>query len=207
MSKKLNENNMGDLLVAGGVRTLLSGLGGVGAYSVAPTSFSPMMKAAYAGAGGALGHRLSNFALNKMGKNVYVDPLKRKYVAGPGGNLKKKKKTLKENATGLAALSALGGLGAAGSRRLFNKLAYPVEYGSGNKFMEGPLRGRYREAGIDYALSPENIDKEFNQTVHDGATNLLNRDRAIATGIGAVALPALTYAGYKLLKGRRKKKR
>ena len=203
MSKKLNENNMGDLLVAGGVRTLLSGLGGVGAYSVAPSSFNPMMKAAYAGAGGALGQRLSNFVLNKMGKNVYVDPRRRKYLAGPGGKLKK---NMKESAVGLTALSALGGLGAAGGRRIFNKLATKHKYDDDYSFITGPLRDRYSKIGFDAVLNaPSGLD--YAKVKQKATMGAYARDKALATGIGAIALPALTYAGYKLLRGRRKKKR
>lgn len=205
MSKKLNENNIGDLLVAGGVRTLLSGLGGVGAYSVAPSYYNPMMKAAYAGAGGALGHRLSNFALNKMGKNVYVNPLKRKYVPGPGGRLKKKK-TLKESAAGLTALTALGGLGAAGGRRIFNKLGTPYKVNDNLSFIAGPLGDRYSRIGFD-AVNNAPAGSDYSAIRQNAVLGTYARDRALATGLGAVALPALTYAGYKLLKGRRKKKR
>lgn len=314
MSKKLNENNIGDLLVAGGVRTLLSGLGGVGAYSVAPSSFNPMMKAAYAGAGGALGHRLSNLALNKMGKNVYIDPRRRKYVPGPGGRLKKKKtlketrgggsgpllpfntqraargmktynpiqdtmgpysgsriadqrsalqgpgsnpfvklgigakkighndkaitiaaagglggvlagdaiskrpgkyegslskaerSTMKESAGGLAALSALGGLGAAGGRRIFDKLATPYKLDDDYSFIAGPLGDRYSKIGFDAAAKAP-AGSDYSAISQKATMGAYARDRALATGVGAVALPALTYAGYKLLRNRMKKKK
>ena len=112
-----------------------------------------------------------------------------------------------------AVLAALAGAGALAGSKAFGLLARTGQVGDNNPYIAGPLMRRYIRKGVFGArdrverTGADLTRDEFDKLRSQLSVNALNRDKALAAVIGAAAVPALAYAGYKHLKKRRRSKK